>query len=532
MEVGGMGSFAQPVLGRNQRVLIPTTLDEAISDDHEVRILDEVLRIQDWSGWEAEYCQGRGQPPLHPRVLASLILYGQMRRVRSSRVLEYMTGHNIDFIWLTEGRTVDHTTLCKFRKRFKKQLRELFRSLVRIAMTMGMVRLGEVTFDGTRTKANNDRYETWTAAEVEKRLAELVEQFGEGLEEAERTDTAEDERFALTSGTLPQDLVDAKTRYQRLKEAQQLLEKADAARRSEGIDPVENPSQLPCTDPDSKVLPNKEGGCAPNYTPLAAVDAHRDFIVYADVIQGTAENTQAVPMVDQVTEDFGKCPEIVMADGLYATGPNILAMEQRGVEFLSPLSNEALIDNPALREDPRQPVPESAWPQLPINPQTKALDKACFVFDAESDRYYCPQGMTLEYEKSKGDIRQGQKITLRVYRCDSCAKCPLASRCISKKSQGGRTITRDVYTPDRERHAAKMQTSQSCERYQRRFHAGETPFGWLKQVLGLRQFLLRGLENVRTEWLWACTAYNLRKLIIVVGRLRAVVNEGGLPMEG
>jgi transposase len=155
-----MGYFAQPVLGRDQRLLIPLTLDDAIPLDHEVRVLDEILELQDWSAWESEYCQRRGQPPLHPRMLASVILYGQMRRVRSSRVLEYMTGHNIDFMWLTEGRTIDYTTLCKFRKRFKKQLRELFRSLVQIAMRMGMVRLGEVTFDGTRAKANNDRYET------------------------------------------------------------------------------------------------------------------------------------------------------------------------------------------------------------------------------------------------------------------------------------------------------------------------------------------------------------------------------------
>lgn len=529
-----MGYFAQPVLGRRQRVLIPTTLDAAVPGDHEVRILDEILQVQDWSGWEGEYCQRRGQPPLHPRMLASLILYGQMRRVRSSRVLEYMTGHNIDFMWLTDGRTVDHTTLCKFRTRFKKQLRELFCGMVRIAMTMGVVRLGEVTFDGTRTKANNDRFETWTAAEVEKRLAELVEQFGQGLEEVERTDAADDDRFALTPGmTLPPDLADAKTRYQRLKEAQEQLQAANAARRAEGIDPTKNPAQLPSTDMDSKVLPNKEGGYAPNYTPLAAVDAHRDFIVYADVMQDVAENTQTVPMVDQVTEDFGQHPEAVLADGMHATGPNIVAMEQRGVEFLSPLPCAmSSATNPAVRDDPSVPIPEAAWPQLPINPQTKKLDKACFVFDAESDQYYCPQGKPLQFEKTKGDTRQGQKITLRVYRCESCVNCALASRCISEKNQGSRTITRDIYTPDRERHAAKMQSSEARVRYQRRFHAGETPFGWLKQVLGLRQFLLRGLEKVRAEWLWACTAYNMKKLITIVGRLRALVTEGGLAVEG
>ncbi len=119
------------------------------------------------------------------------------------------------------------------------------------------------------------------------------------------------------------------------------------------------------------------------------------------------------------------------------------------------------------------------------------------------------------------DLIQGQKITLRVYRCGGCEGCPLADRCVSAKSQGGRTISRDIYTMDRERHAAKMRTPEARARYGHRFHAGETPFGWLKHVLGLRQFLLRGLEKVRMEWLWACTGYNLRKLIGEVTRLRA-----------
>ena len=111
---------------------------------------------------------------------------------------------------------------------------------------------------------------------------------------------------------------------------------------------------------------------------------------------------------------------------------------------------------------------------------------------------------------------------MRVYRCAECEGCPLADRCVSAKSRGGRTITRDIYTADRERHAAKMRMPQNRARYGHRVHAGETPFGWLKHVLGLRQFLLRGLEKVRTEWLWACTGYNLRKLIGEVARLRAL----------
>jgi len=516
--------FAQPTFARDQFVLIPTTLDDAIPDAHEVRLLDEILGTQDWSSWEAVYSLRRGQPPIPPRVVASVILYGLLRRIRSSRVLEYMTGHNLDFIWLTEGRTIDHATLCKFRTRFKDPLKQLFLGLSRMAMTMGLIRLGEVTFDGTRVKANNGRSQVWTAATVEKQLAELEAEFDRRLAEAEQTDAAEEERFGLTSSTeLPPELADAEARRQQLREAQERLEAADAARRREGVDPTKNPAQLPRTDMDSTILPNKEGGYAPNYTPTAAVDTHRDFIVDADVLPHANENTAVAPMVDRVEELLGERPEAVLADGLNATGPNIVELAKRGVEFLSPsAANEPAQDNPAVRSDLREPLPEAAWEQLPISPQTKKLDKSCFVFVPEEDVYYCPQGRVLAFEKTKPDIRQGQKIILRVYRCAECEGCPMAGRCVSAKSQGGRTITRDIYTADRERHAAKMRTPEARARYARRFHAGETPFGWLKYVLGLRQFLLRGLEKVRTEWLWACTSYNLRKLIGEVARLRAL----------
>ena len=149
--------FAQPVLGRSQFVLIPTTLDDVVPDGHDARILDELLRGQDWSEWEAEYSAGRGQPGIHPRVVASVILYGLLRRIRSSRVLEYMTGHNVDFMWLTEGRTIDHSTICKFRTRFRAT-----ESLVPWAEPIGhddgADPLGRGDLHGTRVKANNGRY--------------------------------------------------------------------------------------------------------------------------------------------------------------------------------------------------------------------------------------------------------------------------------------------------------------------------------------------------------------------------------------
>ena len=127
----------------------------------------------------------------------------------------------------------------------------------------------------------------------------------------------------------------------------------------------------------------------------------------------------------------------------------------------------------------------------------------------------------MPFDKSKSVERRGVRVHLRVYRCRACAGCPLANSCLSRQSKGSRTITRDEYEPLRERTAARMATSQGQKVYQQRPRIAETPFGILKAVMGIRQFLLRGLEKVKTEWLWAVTAFNLAKLVRVLATLRA-----------
>ena len=144
--------WVQPVVVREQRTLFQPTPDFMIPQDHEVRLLDETLRTLEWSPWEAKYKRGGpGQPPIHPQVLAGIWLYAMMRRIRTSRPLEYACGHNLDFMWLAEGRTPDYSTLVTFFSLNKELLKDLFKQVCRMAMTLGMVRLGEVGFDATRT---------------------------------------------------------------------------------------------------------------------------------------------------------------------------------------------------------------------------------------------------------------------------------------------------------------------------------------------------------------------------------------------
>jgi transposase len=516
-----MEYWAKPRLARDQILLFSPTLDASISNDHPVRLLDEMLKGLDWSAWEAEYDGRKGQPPIPPWVMAGVILYGLMRGIRSSRMLEYLCGHNLDFMWLAEGRIIDHTTICKFRTRFRGPLKDLFRQLGKLSLQMGLIRLIEVAFDGTRVKANASRLRTWTAERLEAALKELDALFEQRMAETEQADAAAADNGMPEASPLPPELQSAQARREKLQELLAQAKAADEARRKDGINPTKNPAQIPKADAESRVMPNKEGGYAPNFTPLAAADAANGMIVDCDVIAAPREETETLSAVDRIEESFGRKPGKMLADTAHGTGVNLAGMEERGVDFYTPMTSQTPEEgNPAKRSDPRQPVAEEERPNLPRNDKKK-FAKSCFVYDAESDTYYCPTGRPLNYKETNKDQRGGMAVSRRVYRCADCADCVLAGECLDPKAKRGRTVQRDEYEPLRERMAAKMRTPEGKAVYNQRMHVGETPFAVIKSILGVRRFLLRGLEKVRTEWLWVCTAYNIRKLLAHTVTLRA-----------
>ncbi len=515
--MGAGGYWAKPVIGRER--IIPS-LESLIAKDDSVRIFQEVMDAVDWGPWEAEYKQtGLGQPPIHPRYIAAAILYGLYRRIRSSRRLEEACCYRFDFLCLIENQRIDHTTFAKFRTKLHVPLKNLFRQIGRMAMNLGLIRLCEVAFDGTRVKANNSRYKTRTAKTLEEKLHALDELFEELTAKLTAADAQEDGPGSSTR--LPAELANVEQRREQVRRAMGRAKAADEARRKHGVNPENKPAQVPTTDADSTVMPNKEGGFAPNYTPTATTDGYQGFIVDDDVLAEVNEGVAAIPSVERIEESFGRKPEKFLTDSGNNSGQIMQEMEKRGVEFYAPAtSNLPQEGNPAKRDDPTQPVPSADWPKLPRNSQGK-LDKSCFVYDAENDQYYCPQGRAMRFETTALEGRSSPKIIVRIYRCCDCAECPLAKACRSAQSKWGRTINRGPFEEVRERTAARMASEEGRQIYNQRPRIAETTFGILKSVMGLRQFLLRGLEKVKTEWRWATTAFNVIKLVRAIARMRA-----------
>jgi len=519
------GAYWRPApVPREQIALFATTLEDRIPQDHPVRLVDEILDRLDWTDWEAEYHSGQGQPPIHPKVISKVLLFSMIRGIRSSRKIEYTLNHSIDFIWLASGHTIDHSTLSTFRTKHPARLRDIYQQMVRHAFSLGAAKLSELCLDGTRTQADASRHRTWKANDVEKLIAQLDHDFQERLSQLDSTDTIDD-LFddGQPADKLPPELADMQNRREELDAILLRLRKMEAARKTQqGIDPRKNPAQLPKADLDARILPNKEGGYAPNYTPTVVTETTGGFIVDADVLIGNVEHLTLVTMVDAIAEDYGVDIDAMLADTAFSTGANIARMEERGVELLSPLNEVDRETNPADRPDPTEPVAAEDLARLPINPQTKRFDKSAFVYDEANDCYSCPAGKTLPRSDTETKQRAGGPVKTTNYRCRDCADCPLAELCRKDvNAKSGRKVSRDEYEPARARHRDHMNTSASKERYAKRLHFGETPFAVLKACFGLRRFLVRSHEKVQTEWLWGCTAFNLKKLMTFVGSLRA-----------
>lgn len=517
-----MEYWAKPPMDRKQLPLFSPTLDDTISDDDTVRVLDEILQAMDWTDWECRYHGRHGQPPIHPRWLAGSILYGLMVSVRSSRRLEYSCRRNMDFIWISSGFQPDHSTFAEFRANFGKELKGLFKQIGRLAMAMGLIRLGEVGLDGTRVRANSSRHSTAKAETIEKRLEALAQRIDELFAQAQQEDIRDRDLYGSAGPMeLPAELRDLKRRQARLTQALANAREVDARRAARKDGPKE-PAAVAVTDPDSAVLPNKEGGHAPNYTPMAAVDGQSGFIVDCDVHAEANEGHTTVETVDRIEETFGQKPEKFLADSAHGKGENLEAMDARGVDAYIPPDCLYTGPNPAVRDDPTSAVPADQWADLPRNKQTKKLDKAAFVYVSAEDCYYCPMGHRTGFADQFQQDRQGEPVTVRRYRCQSCAGCPLKHACTDGQS---RTVRRDQHEQRRVAMAAKLATEAGKQTYSRRMWICETAFGWLKGSGGLRQFLLRGMDKVRTEWRWLCTASNLRKLVCRVRRARGYLTE-------
>ena len=513
-----MEKYIKAALDRDQQTLLRQTLEESIPKDHPVRSVDFIVELFDFREWESEY-PGGGRPSYAPQDMCKLLIYGGMVGIKSSRKLEYACLNNRDFIWLMRGLAPDHDTIAEFRQRNKPRFREIFKESVRVGIEAGIISMRRVAIDGTRVLSNSSRWGTGNQEEIEKMLLEVDTKIEKMLGEAEIEDREEDDLFGKgeSPNRLSGDLADLKKREEILRKAHdRVVKKVEKARKEGRSD--EN-KRVPVTDPDSDVMKCKGGGYAPNYNAHIAVDCGSGMIVANGVDDEHRDTEHLEKMCAESIETTGMQIEQVLADSGYSTTENLEYLEEKSIDAYIP---------PVNTSEKKKKKKKKPWPDdipkvgisadgspvdgsgIPLN-KDGYFDKSAFRYDHEKDCYICPMGHEMPRCSGSRRRRKKTKVTQFRYRCFKCRNCQFKPVCTS--SRHNRSISRNSDARIHEIQRIKMGDPAGKEVYKFRRQTVEPVFGVIKEIQGLRQFLMRGLESVRTEWDIASTTINVRRLI-------------------
>jgi len=443
-------------IDRDTAFLFPPSVDEWLPQRHLARYVVEVVEGLDLSQMVKSY-RGSGSASYHPAMLLSLLIYGYATRVFSSRAIERATYDSVAFRFIAANAHPDHDTIASFRQRFLPQIEELFVQVLKLARTMGMLKLGTVALDGTKIHANANRHSALSyghAKKLEKQLRREVQQL---LKLAERADAAD-----LPDGmSIPKELerrearlaaiAEAKRKIEaRVKEQQEAEYQRKLAARAEqekrtgrkppGRPPeppsgtVEDKEQINLTDEDSRIMPMAGGGFDQCYNAQAALATGSLLVVANDLTQAANDKQQLSPMIDKLKklpQELGRVRR-ALADSGYLSEAN--------VEHCAAAKIEPLI---AMKRERHN----ASW-------------KERFAEDP---------------------------------------KAPPASASAMQQM------------------AHRLRTRRGKRLYALRKQTPEPVFGIIKSVMGFRQFLLRGFQNARGEWNLVTMSWNIRRMFALGG---------------
>ena len=446
----------------NQTLLFPPSLHDWLPEGHLARFLLDVVSALDLSAIYKSYQDkdGRGQAAYAPEMMVRLLLYGYAKGVYSSRKIQTRTFEDVAFRFLSGDQHPDHATIAEFRKRHLDALSGLFTQALLLCSEAGLVKLGHVSIDGTKIKANASKHKAMSYKHMNETEARLKQEIDALLAEAEKTDAEEDAQYGKGKhgDELPAELQRRESRLQKIGEAKAALEqdakekasqqraeaeqklaereeeeqrtgKKKGGRKPELPDPEQakpdDTAQRNFTDAESRIMPDgaNKGSFVQAYNAQIAVDAASQVIVAAEVTQETNDKKQLLPMIALIAANLEQKPEKVSADTGYFSDANVTDESVKDVDLYVATGRDKHGDAVETSSDPPPP-------------------------DASS--------------------KEAMREKLR--------------------TEAGRAV------------------------YKMRKAIVEPVFGHIKEQRGFRRFSLRGKENVSREWKLVCAVSNLLKL--------------------
>jgi len=459
---------------QSQGLLLPPSLDEFVPENHEARIINEVVDTMDLSPLFAKY-EGGGAPAYHPAMMLKVIIYAYSRDIYSSRSIAQELKTDTAFMFLSGLQSPDFRTICLFRAEHADVLPDLYVEVVRLCASLGMVGLGHIAFDGTKLKANASVRQTRDRDGLEREIERIKEQMRQMIQASANIDELEDRIYPDGDGSeIAAELRKKEYRLKKLQEAMEVLER-------------ENLEKVNVTEPDSRLMKDSRGVIQPSHNGQIAVDDKEQIIVAADVSQNATDHAEFKPMVEQVERNLGNLPKEGSADAGYSSYDNLEYAEGKGLDVYMPDNFLEALDEKKEGE--------------------KRYHKSNFEYDEETDTYICPEGK--ELKRWTEQKREG-KPPLVLYRGESCRECPVRERCTTGEI---RTVSRDGREPLLEAMRQKLRTEEGKQIYKKRGYTVEPVFGEMKWDGRKPSMDLRGSVKVRGEFSLMCLVHNVKKIV-------------------
>ncbi len=465
---------------RSQVTLLPECLDDYIDEDNPVRVVDVFVDELDLTelGFERVAPAITGRPGYHPAVLLKLYIYGYLNRIQSSRRLERESQRNVELMWLTGRLAPDFKTIADFRHDNGVGIRNVCRRFVAMCRQLKLFSQVIVAIDGSKFKAVNNRDKNYTQHKLEQRMKQIdesIERYMSALETADRTQP-----------------VEAEAKTQRLKEKIAALRQRMQDLRDIEVRLKEQPDgQISLTDADARsMVSSRIGTGLVGYNIQAAVDAEHHLVVAHDVVTTGSDRGQLSSMAFKAREATGEKSLQVLADRGYYTGEEIRACEQAGIHTFVP---------------------------KPMTSNSKAqgrYSKLDFTYIAQDNEYLCPAGQRLPYRCSSVE----NKMKINTYWCSHCKSCPQKPKCTTGNE---RRVRRWEHEEVLDTMQAGLDKDPGAMRL--RGSTVEHVFGTIKFWMGSAHLLMKGLANVRTEISLHCLAYNMRRVMSILG-IKELIN--------
>ena len=460
---------------RGQGTLFPECLEDWICEDNPVRAIEVFVDGLDLGqhGFAGVDPEVTGRPSYHPAVLLKLYIYGYLNRVQSSRRLEREAGRNVELMWLTGRLVPDHKTIADFRKDNGPAIRKVCAQFIALCRAMGLLMTASVAIDGSKFKAVNKRDKNFTRAKMERRIAQIEESVARYLSQLDTADRqGPSEALAGKMAHLKEKLTKLATEVERL----EAIKKAMLASPDQ---------QISLTDPDSRSMATSgRGSGVVGYNVQVAVDTEHHLIVTHEVTNTGSDRSQLAKMAAQAKDVLGAEHLDAVADRGYYNSPEILACEQANITVTLP---------------------------KPMTSRAKSegrYGKQDFVYVPAEDVYRCPAGQKLTYRYTNEEDGK----MLRRYWTSACPRCPLKTACTSGPQ---RRISRWEHEHLLEAVQQRLDTNPQAMRVRR--ETVEHPFGTLKMRMGATHFLMKTLPRVATEMALHVLAYNLTRVINILG---------------